>query len=478
MKLTLHYKLFAAFLTAILIVVVYMSLVMQWSFDRGFLNYVNTIEQEQLNKIATDLESFYRESGSWSQLSADPRKMLLIIVASFPEGSMKERFLRRIREEKIRSKYIPSGPVPEDLPPHFFPRVFLLDRQKQTVYGFDPGNGRQDLLELTYQNSVVGYLGAHPAKDLSNSHQLVFARQQKLALVLVAVAGFLLAAGLSLPLAYRMTKPLRRLAKATRDLSSGKYDTRIDISGGDEFGQLAQDFNNLAVTLDKNQQARSQWIADISHELRTPLSILRGKIEALEDGVYSPTRETFTALHQEVVYLGTLVDDLYQLSLSDIGAMSYHRVQVRPCWALEEAVALMQPQLDQKKHTLEMDCDIDDHASVFADNERLKQLFTNLLANSVRYTDEGGRITIKVRQEKTAILYDIQDSSPGVDENHLPRLFERLYRVDSSRSRNLGGAGLGLSICSNIVKGHGGAIEAKPSPLGGLWISISLPLSE
>jgi two-component system sensor histidine kinase BaeS len=478
MKLTLHYKLFGAVLAAILLVVIYMSLVMQWSFDRGFLRYVNTVEQEQLRKIAMDLESYYKEHISWSGLSTHPEKMAVMIIASFPEGGMKERFLERVKTDRFIRKFIPSGPLPTDLPPHFLPRVFLLDEEKKTVFGFDQGDQRHDLIDLVYRNRVAGYLGLHPAENLSNSHQVVFARQQKLALILVAVAGFLIAAGISLPIAYRMTRPIRMLAAATRDLASGRYDTRIDISSSDEFGQLSQDFNNLATILEKNQQARSQWVADISHELRTPLSVLQGKVEALQDGVYPPTKANFASLHQEVLHLGMLVDDLYQLSLSDIGAMSYHRVEVQPCWALEQAIAVLEPQMQEKRQTLSLRIDLEEDICLFADNERLKQLFTNLLGNSIRYTDKGGRIEIHVHRKSENIFYDIEDTPPNVATEHLPHLFERLYRVDSSRSRNLGGAGLGLAICANIVKGHNGTIEAKHSRFGGLWIRITLPAAE
>ncbi|MBU1139626.1 MAG: HAMP domain-containing protein [Proteobacteria bacterium] len=478
MKITLHYKLFGAILTAILAVVIYMSLLMQWSFDRGFLNYVNIVEQEQLKKIASDLESRYREKKNWKELAVNPEEMALLIIASYPEGRQKERFLEKIRHKKMESHSIHSDPLPSDIPTHFFHRVFLLDESRNTVFGYDPGNAHPDTIDIMYQNRVVGYLGVHPAKNLSDIHQLVFIKQQKVALTLVAIGGFLVAAGLSLPIAYLLTQPIRRLAVATRDLASGRYHTRISATSGDELGQLSQDFNGLAEILEKNQQARSQWVADISHELRTPLSILRGQIEALQDGVYPPTAETFRSLHGEVLHLGMLVDDLYQLSLSDVGAMSYHRAKVQPCYALQQAIEMLQPELEKKRQLLETTLSIDKEVFLFADNERLKQLFTNLLANSIRYTDEGGRIEVNVTKEENKLIYTILDSAPGVPDEHIPHLFDRLYRVDASRSRDLGGAGLGLSICYNIVKGHNGTIEARQSPIGGLLIRVCLPLQE
>jgi two-component system sensor histidine kinase BaeS len=477
MKITLHYKLFAAMLTAILMVVIYMVLVMQWSVDRGFLNYVSTVEREQLSKIATDLEALYAQKKSWRELTANPQELLILMIRSSPEGRQKERILERLGKETTDFP-MPSGPLPPDVPSHFFPRVFLLDKNHHHLLGFDSAGARSDLIPVMYQNQAVGYLGVHSAKHLSDTHQLVFVKQQKVAILLVALAGFLIAAGLSMPIAYRMARPIRLLAAATRDLASGKYSTRVKDTSGGELGQLSRDFNGLAEILEKNQRARSQWVADISHELRTPLTILRGKIEALQDGVYPPSEETFRALHREAIHLGLLVDDLYQLSLSDLGAMSYQRVEVQPCWALEQAVILLEPEFEEKQLTLETSADLGEDASLFADNERLKQLFTNLLTNSLRYTDAGGRVRISVSQQhEELVCFDIEDSAPGVSEEHLSKLFDRLYRVDSSRSRDLGGAGLGLSICYNIVKGHNGTIEARKSSLGGLLIRVCLPLS-
>ncbi len=477
MKITLHYKLFAAMLTAILMVVIYMVLVMQWSFDRGFLNYVSTVEREQLRKITTDLESLYAQEMSWQELISNPHEMLLLMVRSSPEGQQKERILERLNKENPPFS-LPSGPLPPDVPSHFFPRVFLLDKNHHHLLGYEGPRVRSDLIPVMYQNQPVGYLGVHPVKNLSDTHQLVFVKQQKVAIFLVALAGFLIAAGLSMPIAYRMTRPIRQLAAATRDLASGKYATRVKDTSGGELGQLSRDFNGLAEILERNQRARSQWVADISHELRTPLTILRGKIEALQDGVYPPTEETFRALHREAIHLGLLVDDLYQLSLSDLGAMSYQRVDVQPCWALEQAILLLEPEFEEQQLTLETSADLSEDASLFADNERLKQLFTNLLTNSLRYTDAGGSVRVTVsQQDDTLVCFAIEDSAPGVSEEHRTKLFDRLYRVDASRSRELGGAGLGLSICYNIVKGHNGTIEARKSSLGGLLIRVCLPLS-
>lgn len=478
MKISLHYKLFGAFLGAILALVVYMALVMQWSFDRGFLNYVSMVEHEQLERMADGLEEYYAREKGWQGLQVDPVRLFHVIIASYPEGRQKERLQRKIKSFRRDSFTLPSGPFPtsERLP--FFLRIFLLDEQKETVVGYDPEPAHTDRIDMYHQNRVVGTLGVHFARNLSESHQLLFARKHKGVLLLVAVAGFLLAAGLSLPFSHRMTRPIRQLAAGTRALASGRYETRIRVESGDELGQLSHDFNKLAEILEKNRKSRSSWFADISHELRTPLSILQGKIEALQDGVYRPDQEMLGTLHREVTHLGRLVDDLYQLSLSDQGAMSYNRVEAEPCWALEQALNSLESEREGKNIGLEKSIRVEHHITLFADNERLKQLFTNLLSNSIRYTDQGGMIRVTAESDGETVIFNIEDSAPSVPAESIKKLFNRLYRVEESRNRDLGGAGLGLSICRNIVYAHGGLIEAHPSPLGGLLIQVILPVSE
>ncbi|MFV0437083.1 MAG: ATP-binding protein [Desulfopila sp.] len=478
MKIRLHYKLFAAILAAIMVIVAYMSMVMQWSVSRGFLQYVSAVEYDRLRRIGTELEEMYARHRGWDWLVADPRNVVALIVDSYPEGERKERLLTRTRGYRHWAGTLPSGPLPEDVPSHFLPRVFLENARHEMVFGFDRGDSRVEQVALHQGSRVIGYLGLHLVRRLEEDQQLVFAKRQQLTLMLIAAAAVLIAAGLTLPITYLLTRPIRTMAAATRSLAAGRYGTRIHTGSQDEFGQLAHNLNDLAAVLEKNQIARSQWIADISHELRTPLAILRGKIEALQDGVYPPSAELYHSLHREVLHLGTLVEDLYQLSLSDSGAMSYRRVEVEPCWALKQAIGMLRPDLEKHGLTLTTSVDLDNDISLVGDNERLQQLFRNLLANSIRYTDPRGRIDVRVCCERGQLLYTFDDSAPGVTDADLVHLFDRLYRIETSRSRELGGAGLGLSICHNIVVAHHGTIVADHSALGGVRVEVRLPCSE
>ena len=479
MKVGIKYRLFAALLAATALVALSMFLIMQWSIDRGFLRYVNTLEQERLERLAMEFEQAFAEQGSWDFLRDDPGHLFRLAYRTLPEGQATPERLERLerRLERRMSTEPPGAPLPPHLVHRFEARILLLDSERRPVAGTGAADEKIEFKPLYHEGQVVGYLGIVPRKGLSDALQLSFVKQQKLAMALVAGVTLLVSALLALPLANRLVRPIRSLADATRCLSAGDYATRVPVTATDELGQLASDFNTLALTLEKNEQARRQWVADISHELRTPLAVLRGEIEALQDGVRQPTPAAVASLHTEVLRIGRLVDDLYQLALSDLGALNYRKEAVFLSGVLKHALEAFRPEFERKSIALQYTPPARD-ILLFGDPERLHQLLANLLENSLRYTDAGGRLEIALEQEKGRAMLTFRDSAPGVPAADLERLFERLYRVEGSRSRASGGAGLGLSICRNIVEAHGGNISAAPSPLGGLAVTVALPLEE
>jgi two-component system sensor histidine kinase BaeS len=171
------------------------------------------------------------------------------------------------------------------------------------------------------------------------------------------------------------------------------------------------------------------------------------------------------------------VDDLYQLSLFDIGALSYRKTELDLRALLADAVASFRAEFDQKGISLDAKLTCNGDCSVFADPGRLHQLFDNLLDNALKYTDPGGELSVRLACQGKLATLEFADSTPGVAPQDLEKLFDRLYRVENSRNRALGGAGLGLAICKNIVEAHEGTIRALPSPKGGILISIELPLT-
>lgn len=477
-KLKIKYRLFLAILAATGAVVISMFIIIQWSIGRGFLRYVNTIEQTRMELLAGELEDAFATHGNWNFLRDNPRQFVRLMVQTLPEEHIDHKRMKRI--EKWIAKNSKPSPPPDALPPrlgrHFELRVILLDALQKPVYGTMPKDEKVDFKSIKYNGTVVGYLGLLPRKHLSDDRQLRFIKQQKEALALVAGAILLISAAISLPLANRLVRPLKRLAAATHRLASGRFDTRVAVDSSDEVGQLARDFNTLALTLEKNEEARRQWVADISHELRTPISVLRGEIEAIQDGLREPTPEAIQSLHGEIMRLSRLVDDLYQLSLSDVGALTYRKEELNLPDILMQAIDPFRADFAHRNIDLDLK-GIRERLTIFGDRQRLRQLFDNLLGNTLKYTDPGGRLDIRLERIGNLAVIHFQDSSPGVPEADLAKLFDRLYRVESSRSRQTGGAGLGLAICRNIVEAHEGSISALPSPHGGLGIKIELPLA-
>ena len=485
MKLNVTHRVFLAILAANAIIVLCMFLIMQMSMDRGFLKYVNQLEQNRMDRLAEKLGKAYSVHGEWELLRKTPDTISRLIRETVAEDSTFYPSSPATSQSQFPS------PSPNETKQEFINqpeppgnrryyrlerRIVVLDAGRSLVFGLSNPGGIELFKPISIKGKVVGYLGLLPSKFLSDIHQLRFVKEQKLIFALVAMAMLLVAAAISLPLARLLVRPLRKLAAATGHLSSGRYDVRVPVDSDDEFGHLSRDFNALALSLDKNEHARRQFVADISHELRTPLAILGGEIEAIQDGIQDLSLESIGSLQVEVFRLNRLVDDLYQLALSDVGALAYRKSDVNLTEILCESIDRARSKLAERSLTV---CALlpQDPVFVFADPERLAQLFDNLLDNSQKYTDPVGTLDISLESAHGGVTVDIKDSEPGVREEERRKLFDRLYRVEGSRNRASGGAGLGLAICRNIVEAHEGAIEAFHSPLGGIWIRITLPLS-
>ncbi len=469
MKIGLTYRLFLSILGATALAILSLFLIMRWNIDHGFHEYLRNLDQSRLEQMTRSLEEAYAEHGDWEFLRENPRFWIGTLQNMRTDEAASIRAGRPEPDGRLGGPPGPPRPGRQRWP------FMVLDAERRPVFGRTEEMEGADFRPVMHDGKPVGYVGIMPPRQFLNQHQLRFLKQQKSELVLAA-GGMVLAVMLvSLPLAKRLVRPIRAITAATGDLASGKYDVRVPAGSGDELGQLARDFNTMALTLEKNEQARRQWVADISHELRTPVAILRAELEALLDGIRNVTPETIQSLHAEVVRLNRLVEDLYQLSVSDIGALTYRKEHLVLSEVLNNSIDSHRQEFQKKNVALVEDLK-EPGLAVFGDFERLNQLFTNLLENSLRYTDPEGTLVVRLRGDQQQAIVEFEDSAPGVPESELNRLFDRLYRVESSRSRTSGGAGLGLAICKNIVEAHQGTITAEASRLGGLLIRITFPV--
>lgn len=479
MHKTIRAKLFLTFLLTTLLVVLGMYIFMRWSLNRGFNEFIETRQQEQVTNLVEELGEYYANNQGWSGLAGDKRKWIDLLWQSNPHRSHRPPvWLMQARRETDNS-WPPALPEPHPKK-HFLPlemRAMLLNADKTIIFGRQDALPQLSLQPILYQEKTVGFLGLLPGKAVNQDSEIRFMERQSESFVWIALLMIVLSAALALLLAYILGRPLKRITTAAKALAVGRYDLRLPVESKDELGELARDFNDMAAALEQSEQARRRWVADISHELRTPLAVLRGELEALQDGIRPLTRDAIDSLFGDVMRLNRLTEDLYQLSLSDQGALSYRKVHVDPVAILKENLAALKPEFQSKHIAVKWTNHLAGPVSIYADPDRLSQLYRNLLNNSNNYTDSNGELDITVFRMGDKLVLDFTDSEPGVPEHELPKLFDRFYRVESSRNRHHGGAGLGLAICTNIVEAHGGTIQAQPSPLQGLTIRIELPIS-
>ncbi len=220
---------------------------------------------------------------------------------------------------------------------------------------------------------------------------------------------------------------------------------------------------------------------NVSHELRTPLSVLKANIEALEDGI-NQQEESYPVIHRKLDQIDRLIQDIYLISKHDIQQLTLYVEPVFLSELTDELVSSFHQLAEEKGLMLSVNNSLTSNESnnfaIEGDRQRLMQLFSILLQNSLNYTDPGGQINLSIQAVRSGIEITVQDSAPGVPEQEQPQLFERLYRRESSRNRATGGSGLGLSICKAIVESHHGTITITSSPLGGLAITSKLPLTQ
>ncbi len=503
----------ACLLVALLLVFVGLS---RLGLQRSLGDYVAEIELSRMDWLTTRLEHAYANDGSWQFLVQDPQAWFRLQMpgegVQQPPGPPPGRSgpprdhgpgpgpSRGPGGVQAQLDLLPqrhAPPPPPDAPndprargDSVYARMALLDPQTlQHLAGNPIDSTTAAKRPLLHGQTVVAYLAIAPLPSTQTDAGRAFIAQQSTFVVVSGLVGLALALLISWQLTRRWLAPIRALMDGSKAVAQGQLETRVPVQGNDELATLTRSFNSMAQQLSDTQDQHQRWLADVAHELRTPLAAMRAEIEAVQDGVRPFTPPTAERLHRQVVRLGQLVDDL-RLSMAADATSSAAELRdgVRPLESLLEAARLMESRFLQAKLSLDLApltllAQQHPHWTMQADPARLHQVFVNLLENSLQYTQHGGMLQIHAALQpaspgtQTQLLIRFDDSAPAPSATDLPRLFERLYRGESSRDRKHGGSGLGLAICKAIVEAHGGSISAEMSPLGGLRICVLLPLS-
>jgi signal transduction histidine kinase len=267
------------------------------------------------------------------------------------------------------------------------------------------------------------------------------------------------------------------MAQAARRMETGDYSTRVHTPSRDEVGQLAEAFNTMSGELEGVERLRRDLVANVSHELKTPITAIRAHLENLLDGVEQPDPETLQVMLAQSERLGRLVDQLLDLSRLESGDVPLDRSPV-PIAPLVSQV-LSEIDVARTDRGVAVTSEVpEDLPPALAARERVHQVLFNLVDNAVRYTPSGGAVTVSAHRHNGSVEIEVHDTGVGIPAEHLPRLFERFYRVDTSRSREGdGGTGIGLAIARSVVEAHGGQIHAESEPGGGSTFTFELPVA-
>ena len=327
-----------------------------------------------------------------------------------------------------------------------------------------------------------GMMGGQGTSNSALSASLDAAFRQSLmqALVIAAVLATVCALALSYVVSRQIANPVQRMLTATRRIGGGHYAERVVVApanAGDELGQLAASFNDMASELEKTERRRVELVGDVAHELRTPIATLTGYLEGLLDGVVEPSPETWAKLHTESLRLRRLVDDLQELSRAEARQLPIRLTRVSPESIVSAARERVAPEYSEKQLDL-LVTPPTGLPDVMADPDRAVQVLTNLLTNALRYTPAPGRIEVSVMRQGAALAFQVRDTGVGIAPENLPRVFERFYRVEKSRARALGGSGIGLTISKALVEAMRGSIRAESAGPGkGSAFTFTLPIA-
>lgn len=353
----------------------------------------------------------------------------------------------------------------------------VLSGQSSVVHGYNSLFGKTGvtaMTPITRGNSIDGLVEMFRPEAAIDS---TFNRIERL-LLLAGFGATLLAFGLIVVLSSRIARPLREMARLTQELARGHYGHRQTVMGTDEVAVLGQSINDLADELHRLQTTRKEFLADVAHELRTPLSYIRGYTQVLSEGLAKSTEEQqkyLDIISGESERIERLVNDLFSLAQADEGVLQISREPCRLEDIIQESVTRFERTAEGKDIKLVLS--LGQFPEIMVDPGRMSQVMFNLLDNAIRYTNPGGIITIRMVSLKEFLQVSVEDTGIGISKAELPHIWDRLYRVEKSRSRERGGTGLGLAIVKQIVELHGGTVQAQSVEGKGTTIAFRIPLS-
>jgi two-component system sensor histidine kinase BaeS len=429
----------SALLTAVLV---------NTAFTGRFQDYLDEQQHAQQEQLVELFAADYRRNGAWNPMSLNRLAPTVIMTGS--EAELLDASGQRVWSLADAST---DAGTPE------------MHREMMGSGSLGPPSS----LPVVIAGRAVGNLVVRVPQGAIPTVDKEFRSSVNRLLVAGAFAAALVALIVGVYTARRATNPITELTSAAEDLAAGQRDRRVATVPNNEIGQLATAFNTMAEHVEKEDQLRRAFTADVAHELRTPLAILRSELESVQDGVRQPTDDVIASLHDETLRLTQLVADLEALASADAAGFTLDRQPISLSAIVADATAALAGRFDDAAITVHTDLD---EVWVDADPVRVAQIVTNQLTNTVKFVPAGGTVTITLRETDRWAELTIADTGPGIPADDLPHIFDRFYR---SRTARADGSGIGLAVVAQLVGAHGGTITASSTPGHGATFTTRLP---
>jgi len=448
-----------------------------WNLRNGFSDFLASRDVERLEAFTALVSSRADEAGGLDALAAQGVDLPVLLhefglaTGASPRGPLLPRMTGP------EGGFFAPPPPPIDSIDAFKDRVALYAPNGQPLLGKSlPADVGAHIERLVYvQGKAVAVMHMLKLKPVPDNVEARFLTSQYQGILLVASVLLFAALTSAQWVVRHWVRPLFEIQAATKKIAEGAFSTRLSTQRDDEIGDTMRNINRMAEGLQKLEISRRQWIADMSHELRTPLTVLRGEIDALIEGVRAMSPQALQSLRDEVLQLNSLVDDLHLLAMADLRALPCYFEDMDAVELVEGVVQRFALRASQQGMTLHYKHTPHAHIPVRWDGKRMEQLLSNLLDNSLRYTDAPGLVFVDIQSDADQVTILVEDTAPGLSPMDYSRIFEPLYRADPTRNRETGGSGLGLAICQQIAKAHHGVVRAEASQKGGVRFLLELP---
>lgn len=418
------------------------------------------------------------------------RESMIKDFRQYIEGEMEDRVylvMAEIEREYEKSKKFEAANLSENVIWALLLglEIRIIDHKNNVVTDADkalnslPPLMRERIIKITDFNKVLHAeftpysmfskgkeIGALEVRFLEHKKEGIFIeRSNKFLLTsLIILGGFALL--LSVIFSSSLTRPIKRLASAAKEISKGNFKTSVKVSSNDEIGKLSESFNAMAKNLETQESLRKKIISNVAHELRTPLTIIRGELEGIMDGVLAADKKELQLLYEETGRLNKMLDGVDELTQAQAASLTLKKQTINLKLFLQNILERYSKVFAESGVALEIKSK---ETEVFADPEKLSQIIINLLTNALKATVKGGSVRIITGNISSETFITIEDTGKGINDNDMPFIFERFYKA----SKN--GFGIGLAIVKELISAHGGRIEVKSELGKGSTFTVFLP---